>query len=367
MTDPRIAKWASVLVQYSLELKRGDLFIINTTPLAKPLALEVYREAVRAGAHPLMRLTFEEQNEIMTRYGSDEQLQYIPEAARVEVEQIAARLAIQATENTRLLSSADPQKVALQAKTSRALLGRILDRSAEGTLNWGVTLFPTNALAQEADMSLSDYTEFVYEACSLNDDDPVASWRARHDDQQRLVDYLQTKEQIHLVGPDTDLTYYPAKRPWINADGKRNFPDGEVFTSPDEHRTSGHIRYSFPALYAGREVTDVRLWFEDGKVVKATAERGEELLHQMLNVDEGARLLGEAAFGTNYNITRFSRNILFDEKIGGTVHLALGQAYPIAGGKNQSGVHWDMICDMRDGGESYADGQLFYKDGKFLV
>jgi aminopeptidase len=216
-------------------------------------------------------------------------------------------------------------------------------------------------------MSLAEYEDFVYGAGMLDADDPVAVWRAVHDEQQRIADFLGAKKTIRLVGPDTDLTYHTAGRNWINADGHKNFPDGEVFTSPDESLTEGMIRYSFPAIYGGREVSDIRLVFREGKVVEASAAKGQDLLHSLLDMDEGARRLGEAAFGTNYGIQRFTKNILFDEKIGGTIHLALGSSFKEIGGRNESALHWDMICDMRSGGMAYADGELFYKDGKFLI
>jgi aminopeptidase len=216
-------------------------------------------------------------------------------------------------------------------------------------------------------MSLSEYEEFVYGAGKLDTDDPVAAWRAVHDEQQRIADFLGAKRVIRLVAPDTDLTYHTAGREWINADGRKNFPDGEVFTSPDEARTEGAIRFSFPAIYSGREVSDVRLVFKEGTVVEATASKGQELLHSLLDMDEGARRLGEAAFGTNYTIQSFTKNILFDEKIGGTIHMALGSSFEEIGGRNKSALHWDMVCDMRHGGAAYADGELFYKDGKFLI
>ena len=215
-------------------------------------------------------------------------------------------------------------------------------------------------------MSLSDYEDFVYAACKVDQDDPIAAWKQQRAKQQHIVDFLNTRKQIRIVAPDTDLSYGVAGRQWINCYGDNNFPDGEVFTGPEENSAEGYIRYSFPAIYMGREVNDIRLWFEKGKVVKATADKGEELLHSLIAMDEGAAFLGEVAFGTNYGIQHFSRNMLFDEKIGGTVHLALGAGYPESGSVNKSGLHWDMLCDMRQGGEAYADGELFYKDGQFL-
>ncbi len=367
MTDPRIAKMAQVLVHYSLALKPGQLFRITSSPLAAPLIRELTREALLAGAHPITRINIESVDEAFYTYALDEQLRYVPVMTQAEIEAIDATISIIASENTRVLSGIDPAKVAARRQAMRPIQERVMQRAAEETLNWCVALYPTHAGAQDADLSLADYEDFVYAACKLNAADPVAAWHAARDEQQRITDYLSSHDTIRLVAPDTDLTYRVAKRPWINCYGDMNFPDGEVFTGPVEDAVDGHIRYSFPALYAGREVSDVRLWFEGGKVVKATAAKGQELLDSLLAMDEGATRLGEVAFGTNYDITRFSRNILFDEKIGGTVHLALGAGYPETGSLNRSALHWDMICDMRQDSAAYADGELFYKDGKFLI
>jgi aminopeptidase len=367
MTDPRVAKLARLLVGYSVPLKQGDLFRIVATPAARPLVRELYREALLAGAHPLVRLALEETEELLYKYGSEAQITHITQTSQQENEEVGATLYIMSSENTRYLSGADPQKVALRRKAGRALNERFNERVNAGEANWSLTLYPTLAAAQDADMSLADYEEFVYTAGKLDADDPVAEWQAVHAEQQRIADFLGSKQIIRLVAPDTDLTYHTAGRGWINADGQKNFPDGEVFSSPDETKTEGHIRFSFPALYMGREVTDVRLAFRAGQVVEASAAKGEALLHSLLDMDEGARRLGEAAFGANYSIQRFTRNTLFDEKIGGTIHLALGSAFEEIGGRNKSALHWDMVCDMRQGGAAYADGQLFYKDGQFLI
>ena len=366
MRDQRIDKLAKVLARYSLKLKEGDLFRIASGPAARPLITALYKEALACGAHPYVALSLEEVDETLLRYGSDAQIGYLSPMARQEVDEMHATIRIIASENTRVLSAVEPQKVALRSQAARELQSRVMERAAAETLNWCVTLFPTLAAAQDADMSLEDYAEFVFRAGKLHTDDPVAAWHETEREQQRIADFLDTKSVIRLVAPETDLTYTTNKRHWINASGVRNFPDGEVFSSAEETLTTGHIRYSYPTIYTGREASDVRLWFENGKVVKATAAKGEELLHSLLDMDEGARRLGEVAFGTNYDITRFSRNILFDEKIGGTIHLALGAGYPDTGSLNKSALHWDMICDMREG-EAYADGELFYKGGKFLI
>jgi len=366
MSDPRLAKLAHVLVHYSLGLKEGDLFQISARPLAAPLIRELCRETLAVGAHPFVDITLEEAAETLYRYGSDAQLQYIPNVTRQLLEDVQATLQIMSSENTKYLSGVDPAKIALRGKAGSELSRRLLEREAAGELSWSITLFPTQAAAQDAEMSLTDYEDFVYDACKLNESDPVSAWQDVHRQQQRLADVLKTKRIIRLVAPDTDLTYHTGGRTWLNADGKKNFPDGEIFTSPDESKTEGHIHFTYPAIFAGRAVEGVRLVFSAGQVVNATADRGEELLHAQLGMDDGARCLGEAAFGTNYNITRHTKNILFDEKIGGSIHLALGQSFPDIGGQNTSALHWDMVCDMHEG-EAYADGELIYKDGKFII
>ena len=366
MSDPRLAKLAHVLVHYSLGLKEGDLFQISARPLAAPLIRELCRETLAVGAYPLVDLSLEEVVETLYRYGSDAQLQYIPNVTRQLMEDVQATIQILSSENTKYLSGVDAAKIALRSKAGSDLSRRLLEREAAGELSWSITLFPTQAAAQDAEMSLTDYEDFVYGACKLNESDPVSAWQDVHKEQQRLADILNTKRVIRLVAPDTDLTYHTGGRTWLNADGKKNFPDGEIFTSPDETKTEGHIRFTYPAIFAGRAVEDVRLVFAEGKVVTATATRGEDLLHAQIGMDEGARRLGEAAFGTNYNITRHTKNILFDEKIGGSIHLALGQSFPDIGGRNTSALHWDMVCDMHQG-EAYADGELIYKDGKFVI
>lgn len=367
MSDPRVSKLARVLVNYSLKLKPGDLFRITANAVAAPLVRELYREALLVGANPFTRIGIDGLDEILYKQGSDAQLSYVSSLVRQEAEQIDATIAILGDENTRSLSGVSPDRVALARNARRDIQMRMMQRAAENTLNWCVTLFPTQANAQDADMSLSDYADFVYGAGLLASDDPVAEWQRVQAEQQRIADFLERCDTIRLVGDGADLTYRVGGRKWVNAAGDKNFPDGEVFTGPVEDSAEGYITYSFPAVYSGREVEGVRLVFQAGKVVEASATKGQELLLSLLDMDPGARYLGEVAFGLNYGITRFSRNILFDEKIGGTVHLAVGASYPETGGRNESALHWDMICDMRSGSEVYADGELVYRDGRFLI
>ena len=358
---------AKTLVHYSLEIKKGQKFAIFGSDLAAPLVREVYREAVRAGAHVTVIPSMEGVAEIFLKEASDEQLQFVSPLSRLVYETYDALLSIRGDYNTRSLSGVDPKRQALRAKAGAELSQVLLSRSAKGELRWCATEYPTHASAQEASMSLAEYEEFVFRACQVDQEDPVSRWRAMSEEQERIIGVVKEIDTLRIVGEDTDLTLRVKDRTWISAAGTHNFPDGEIFTGPVEDSANGHIRFTFPAIHQGRSVEDVRLTFKDGKVVEASARVGEEFLKALLNSDAGACYLGEIGIGTNYGIQRFTRNILFDEKIGGTIHLAVGSGYPETGSKNQSGVHWDMICDLRNGGEIYGDGALIYKDGKFVI
>jgi aminopeptidase len=366
VTDPRISKLAQVLVHYSLSLQPGEEFSLSTTPLAEELSLAVYEEAIKAGAHVLVQNQLPGFEEIYFKHGSDAQIQYISPVQSLVIEKFSAMLIIEAEQNTRDLSNVDPSRLALRRRARAGVFKRMLERIASGELKWCLTVFPTHAAAQEADMSLREYQDFVYSAGMLDLPDPVAAWREEDARQQRLIAWLKGKDQITLKGKDVDLRMSIGGRSFLGASGKENFPDGEIYTSPVEESANGWIRFAYPCIYDGREVVDVELWFEDGKVVKEKAAKGQEFLTALLNTDPGSRYLGELGIGTNYQIPRFTKNMLFDEKLGGTIHLALGGGFPEVGGKNESGVHWDMLCDMAES-EILVDGESFYKDGKFLI
>jgi len=367
MTDLRLQRMAQVLVRYSLGIKKDDRFSIRTGPVAAPLVRELVREALRAGAHPEVLVALPDIQEITLKEASDEQLTYIPASVRMIIEEYETMLQIMSDENTKSLSGIDPARMALAQQSQRDLLHTYLERSAAKSLRWSIAMFPTNAYAQDAEMSLSDFEAFVYRACFLDDEDPVSRWQELSQKQERLVKWLEGKHSIHLHGQDTDLTFSVDGRIFINDDGHYNFPGGEFFTGPVEDSANGYIRYSFPASFNGRSVEDVRLRFENGVVVEATAAQGQDYLDQMLAMDDGARRLGEFAFGNNRNVDRCTKNTLFDEKMGGTVHLALGASIPETRGVNQSALHWDMVCDLRSGSEVRVDGQLFCKDGEFAI
>ena len=366
MSDPRVTKLAQVLVHYSLELKPGDQFMMSSSPLAHELNLAVYEEAVKAGAHVLPLIQMPGAREIYFKNASDEQLAFISPVQRMVIEEFDAILTLNAFHNTRELSGVDPKRQQLAVRAGADLRKTFSERMATRDLHWCYTVFPTHASAQEADMSLREYEDFVYGAGLLDEDDPVAKWQAESARQQKLIDWLAGKDKIVIKGSNVDLQMSVKERSFEPAAGKLNFPDGEIYTSPVEESANGWIQFSYPAIYGGREVNDIELWFEDGKVVKEKASKGQELLTALLDTDDGSRFLGELGIGTNYGIQRFTKNMLFDEKIGGTIHLAVGAGFPEAGSKNESGVHWDMLCNMAES-EIMVDGELFYKDGQIVI
>lgn len=367
MADPRIEKLADVIIDYSLAIKEGDLFAITSPPIAAPLVEALYVRALRKGAHPITTISLPSLAELYLKNASDAQLAWVSPIQQFLFEHADTTFSILADTNTRSMTNVDPARQMLRQRALTDLTKTYMERAASGALRWSLTLYPTEAYAQDADMSLPEYEEFVYGAGLLHEADPVAAWKRQGAEQQRLIDWLHGKDQVHVIGPDTDLTLSVKGRTFINADGTRNFPDGEIFTGPIEDSINGHIRFTYPANLGGREIEDIRLTFENGVVTKATASRGQDYLDTLLATDAGARRVGEFAFGTNYGIQRFTKNILFDEKIGGTIHMALGRAYPETGGTNESAIHTDIVCDLRDGGEITVDGQTFQKDGMFVI
>lgn len=366
MADARVEKLAKVIVNYSLELKPGQTLWLRTTPLAEELNLAVYEEAIKAGAHVFVDQRIPGAEEVFFKYASDEQLDTLPPLRQIIVDTFDAELYIDAEHNSRNLSGIDGARLARSRKALAGQFAQKLSRSAEGTYRWCLTVYPTHAMAQDADMSLADYREFVYGAGMLNMDDPVAFWKEEGKKQTKLGNWLKGRDQVALKGSDVDITLSIKDRVFELSDGKYNFPDGEIFTSPVEDSVNGWIRFKYPAIYDGQEVTDIELWFENGRVVREKAAKNQELLTSMLNTDEGARTLGEWGIGTNYGIQRFSKNMLFDEKIGGTIHFAVGLGFEECGGKNKSGLHWDMLCDMAES-EITVDGDLFYRNGKTVI
>ncbi|MFZ5808247.1 MAG: aminopeptidase [Chloroflexota bacterium] len=367
MTDPRVQKLAELLVQYSVEVKKGDKVWLQGPTSAAPLIREVYKQVLLAGGLPFTMLSLPDGQELLYRYANNEQLQFVPQPYQQLVETFDVNIVIMGDENTKALSNLDPSRMVLRRRAFSDINHTFLERAARKELRWTLSLYPTNAYAQDAEMSLSEYEDFAYNACLPDMNDPVGYWKGVSARQAHIIEWLKDKNEIHVTAPGTDLRLSIAGRTFINCDCKENVPDGEIFTGPVEDSVEGTVHFTYPTIFGGRMVTDVRLWFEQGKVVKATAEKNEDFLLKTLDTDEGSRYVGEFAIGTNEGISRFTGEILFDEKIGGSFHMALGEGYPESGSQNKSGLHWDMICDLRQGGEIRTDGQLLYKDGKFVV
>lgn len=372
MRDIRLEKLAALLVRYSVGVKKGDLVLISGAAESAPLALQVYSEVLRAGGNPWMRLQPDECLELFLKHGRPEQLLYVNPIDKFVYGEIDVQIVISADVNPRALTNVDPTKQQLRSKGRRPLMAMAMKRSARphgdpDRLRWVLAGFPTLGSAQDAEMSLREYEDFVFAAGKLEKPDPVAAWKKLGVAQRRLCDFLNKCRELRFRAPGgTDLRVGVQGRRWINCAGQENFPDGEVFTGPLENATEGAVHYNWPAVYGGREVSDVRLTFKAGRVVDASASKNEEYLLKMIDQDSGGRVLGEIALGTNYDIRRFTRNTLYDEKIGGTFHAALGASYPETGGRNASGLHWDMVCDLRQGGTIEADGKVISRNGKFV-
>jgi aminopeptidase len=365
--DQRAEALAQILVRYSTRVGEGDVCVIQSTTAAEPLVEAVYEEVLRAGGLPVMQLTTTGAQAAFYDLASDQQLDWVPPTATWAAENADVRIAILGDVNARELSNADPRKQARAQKARKPLMETSMRRSAAGEHRWAVTLFPTHAYASEAGMSLREYEDFYYAACLATDGDPVTAWERQSDEVRRLADWIEGKEEVRIQAEGTDITLGVAGRRWIPCVGEHNMPDGEFFTGPIEDSVNGEISFSFPASYGGRTVSGVRLRFEDGRVVDGSAEQGYEFLNEMLDTDAGARRLGELGIGTNYGIATGTKEILLDEKIGGTVHLAIGMSYPETGGENNSAVHWDMVCDLRRGGSITVDGVELQRNGRFQV
>ncbi|NIM94315.1 MAG: aminopeptidase [Anaerolineales bacterium] len=373
MIDPRVENLAKILVRYSTKVQPKDHVAIIGSPLAEPLIKALFGEVLKAGGYPYPFMGLEllrgmdGLDEILFKEASDDQLKHVLRTDEMIFREFEVMFSIRSQGNTRELMNVDPSRQNLRKKARTEIVQAYLDRTATGEFRWCGTLFPTTAYAQDAEMSLSEFEDYVFSTTYADTDDPVGAWNAIHDEQQKLVDWLVGKKEVVVKGPNVDLTLSVEGRPFINSDGTLNMPSGEIYTGPVEDSTNGWVRFTYPAVLEGREVDGIELRFEEGRVVEASAEKNEAFLLAMLNTDPGARYVGEWAIGTNKKINRFIKAILFDEKIGGTFHMAVGFGFPHTGSKNRSAIHWDMICDMRDGGEIYVDGELFYRSGEFLI
>lgn len=360
------SKYAQLLIDYSLEIKKNDRLLIRSTYISEPLLREVHKAALGAGAHPEFSISFHGQEKIFYDYSSDEQLSYVSPRLKLVSDEYEAMLSISAPFDMKELMDVDPHKIQKVHIARGEINKTMLKRHTEGSFKWSLCVFPTTAAARECGMSLEEYQEFVFSACFLFEEDPVSKWNDIKNRQQRIVEYLTGKNEIKYIGKEIDITFSAKGRKWINSAGTNNMPSGEIFTCPVEDSVNGKVRFSYPGFYLGKEIEDIRLEIKDGQVVKWEAAKGRELLDKILEIP-GARRFGEAAIGTNKGIDKFTKNMLFDEKIGGTIHMALGASLAEAGGVNDSAIHWDMLADMHDGGQIFADGELIYQNGDFLI
>ena len=371
MADSRVQKFAKVLVEHSARIVPGDRVLIEATTAAEPLIRELFIQILEKGGIPHPMIGFPGmvpfiQDDMYLTYANDTQLDFVPTFYKVAYDQFESRIRVHSATNTRGTGSLDPLKSQRRGKATSTITASQMRRGAEGAFKWVTTLYPTDGYAQDAGMSLKEYEDFVYNAVHANEDDPIAYWNSTAEGQQKAIDFLVGKDIVTLRGPNVDLTLSIKGRKFMNSTGMFNMPDGEIFTGPVEDSINGWVRFTYPAIYGGVAVEGAELTFNRGRVEKAQAEKNEAYLIKMLESDDGSRYLGEFAIGTNFDINKFTGNILFDEKIGGTFHMALGAGYPETGSHNKSAIHWDMICDLRTDSEIHVDGQLFYKNGEFV-
>lgn len=372
MADPRVSKFAEVLVKHSARVQPGDRVLIEATTAAEPLVRELYLKILEAGGHPVPLLQlpdmfFPGHEDLLIMKGNDAQLDYTPPLQKLAYDTFESRIRIHSTTNTRSQTNMDAARAKKRGKATSAITAAQMKRGGEGIFKWVTTLYPTEAYAQEAGMSIVEYEDFVFGSVHAHEEDPIKFWRSVEQDQQKAVDFMKGKNQVTLHGPNVDLTLSVKGRTFMNSHGTHNMPDGEIYTGPVEDSVNGWVKFTYPAIYGSVAVEGAELTFSNGRVTQAKAEKNEGYLLEMLASDAGARYLGEFAIGTNFDINKFTGQILFDEKIGGSFHMALGAGYPETGSKNHSAIHWDMICDMRQDSEIRVDGELLYKDGQFKI
>lgn len=371
MADIRVQKYAKILLEHSVRVKPGDRILLEGTTAAEPLLRELYIQMLEKGGHPHLMMALPgtmpfSQDEVYLTYANDSQLDFVPTFYKLAYEQFEGRVRIHSATNTKGTSNIDANKISRRSRATSVITDAQFRRGATDELKWCTTLYPTEAYAQDAGMSLMEYEDFVFGAVHANEEDPIAFWLSVKEKQQSAVDFMKDKNQVVLRGPNVDLTLSVKGRTFMNSYGVHNMPDGEIYTGPVEESVNGWVKFTYPANYQGTSVEGAELTFSNGKVTSANADKNLDFLLKTLDSDERSRYLGEFAIGTNFDIQKFTGNILFDEKIGGSFHMALGNGYPETGSKNKSSIHWDMICDMRTDSEILVDGELFYKNGQFV-
>jgi aminopeptidase len=375
MNDPRIDRLAEVYVGYSTDIKPGDRVLIEAEPAAEPIVRAIFKSILEAGGHPHLLISLAGQttqtglDDVFMAYANEDQIAFAPTFYNLVYEQFEGRIRIHSGSNTRILSGADRTRMSKRREAIQSVLEAQFRRGKTREFKWLTTLFPTQAYAQDSDMSLEDFENFCFRACHVDDPDadPIAYWKNVAKEQQGWVDALKGHDQVHVRGPGIDLELSIKGRIFLNADGLNNMPDGEIYTGPVEDSVNGSVRFSYPCVASGVEIEGAELVFENGRVISAKAQKNQDFLERLVDTDAGSRYLGEFAIGLNYGVDRATKNILFDEKIGGSIHMALGAGYPETGSKNESAIHWDFITDMRDGGEIIVDEDVVYKDGYFKI
>jgi aminopeptidase len=368
MTEQAYHKLAQILVDHSSKVGPGDRVAIETTTNAQGLVREIYQLVLQRGGYPHILLNLPEQEKILFEYANDEQLTFTPAFQKLVTDQFEVYIRVRADIDPRALSNVPGSKQALRQKGMALVRNTMLQRGASNELRWVLSQIPTEGYATEAGMSMDEYSAFAFSACHADENtpDPVAHWENIRKQQLKMIESIEGHDQVRLKGANVDLTLSIKGRKFNNSYGLHNMPDGEIYTGPVEDSANGWVKFTYPAIYQGQMVEGVELQFEQGRVISAKAKIGEQLLLAMIASDEGSHYLGEFAIGTNYEINRFTRNILFDEKLGGTFHMALGAGYPETGSRNTSMIHWDMICDMRHDSEIQVDGEPIYRDGRFI-
>jgi aminopeptidase len=374
MSDPRTERLATVLIQYSAALRPGDRVLIEAETAAEPLVRALFERALQAGAHPHLALSLAGQDtytgidDAFLRLASDDQIDYPPPFLQTAYQEFESRIRVHSSSNTRLLMRADTARMARRQRAVQSLLRTQMERGGRGEFRWVTTIFPTIGHAHDAEMSLTEFEDYVFGACHVEgEDDPVAHWQAVEKRQAHWAEAFAGHDQVEIRGPDCDLRLSIRDRTFISSCGTHNMPDGEIFTGPVEASVEGWARFAFPLVYKGREVEGVELTFQGGRVQSWKASKNQDFLESMLATDDGARYLGEFGIGTNAALQQLTRNILLDEKIGGTIHLALGAGYPDTGSHNHSAIHWDMLVEMRRDSEIRVDGELVYQNGAFRI
>ena len=366
MYEDMAVKMAQLVTSYSQPVKEGDFVVIQGGMTAQPLMEALYEAVLRRGGNPVVNTGINGLGELKLMLGSDDQLRFQDPSFKLYMETADVLFNIFSSDNTKSLASTDPKRLAILQESQREAVEIFFSRMGDRSLRLNIMPWPSVGEAQEAEMGIQAYRKFVYEACAFHLDDPLAYWHSMRDRQMRLVDYLSDKSHAHIKGRDIDIQLEFGGRKWVSAHGEINFPDGEIFTGPIEESVNGWVHFNLRTLYAGREVRGVKFEYKDGKIINASAAKNEEFLFSQLDMDEGARRMGEFAIGTNWNIQQVTGSTLFDEKIGGSIHMAIGRSIPETLGQNMSTVHWDMVHDMKDGGEIYIDGKLFYQNGQFV-